>query len=327
MIHKNILVKEGNHSFNIPEWFLFFSKIGEYLFKNPGTKFKKTHIAISLPGTPIVTLAVAIGMTDVIFNREFNSKSHANRIISLNKGQMIYYIKDDKREVCSFEGISQHHPFRENERSVDLIDSGNMVYRVAESDWDKLQIATEKNTYKRKKSVKGFGFTSKLLEEIYGNSKLLKAACEYDTEFYIVGNQIKIVEMANGVTLKLNNIEGSLRELLCLKNSYRHSYYHSEFVSGAGKLPKNFELEEGVPVIFTDAVSYLNRSHIFEKFPSIILLDRTENNERNEEVILDIKRRLLQGNIENITQDLLKIIKENGLNPPFEIEILAWREK
>jgi hypothetical protein len=326
MDYEKLLIWDGKNYIYIPQWFQFFSALGSYLIKHMGTKKNKTHIAISIPGTLILPLAIVTGMSNVIFNRRLLSKTHANRITSLSYGQMIYYIRNNKREVYSFEGISPQHPYFKEERSA-LLKSKDLIENVAERNWSKIQIAIETNTYKRNKSVEGYGIKSALLEEIYGMDKLLKATSEYSTEFYLIGNQLKICEMANTVKFKLNNREGALNELLCLKTSYKHTYFHSELISSSGKLPVDFEKEEGLPVVFSDASSYLNRYHLFEKYSSIIILNRNDNNDRNEEVLIDIKRRIIQNESEKITQSVLEELKENGHNPPSGIELIVWREK
>ncbi|MBU8919093.1 hypothetical protein BGM25_23895 [Bacillus sp. FJAT-29953] len=325
MDYEKILIWNGKKNIYVPKWFQFFSALGSYLFKNRGTKTNPVHIALSLPGTTVVPLAIAAGISDVIFNRRLLSKTHANRITSLPKGQMIYFIKNNKRVVYSFEGIAPHPVFKEERCAV--LKTKDLREYVPERNWPLLQIATETNTYKRNKRVEGFGIKSPLLEEIYGKEKLLKAASEYATEFYLIGNQLNITEMAEEIKLKLNNIEGSLSELLCIKTSFRHSYFHSELISNSGKLPSDYEMEAGLPVIYTDGSSYLNRYHLFETHPSMIILNRNDNNERNEEVVLDIKRRIIQKNTEKMTEAVLSKLKDKGYQPPSGIELMIWREK
>ncbi|WHY94706.1 hypothetical protein QNK12_15135 [Neobacillus cucumis] len=326
MDYEKILIWDGKSYINVPKWFQFFSALGSYLFKNRGTKTNVTHIAVSLPGTSVVQVAIAAGISNVIFNRRLYSKTHANRITSLPKGQMIYFIKNDKRVVYSFEGISPQHPVFKEERCAVLKTKDVREY-VPERHWSRLQIAMETNTYKRNKRVEGFGIQSPLLEGIYGKEKLLKATSEYSTEFYIIGNQLKINEMAEEIKLKIKNIEGCLNELLCIKTSFRHSYFHSEMISNVGKLPNDFELEAGLPVVFTDSSSYLNHYHHFETHPSIIILNRNDSNDRNEEVVIDLKRRIIQKDTVKMTEEVVKELKEDGYFPPSGIELMIWREK
>lgn len=315
-----------NHAEELPSWFQFFSEIGAYLFKNRKLNSERIHIAITLPDTPFVPLIAAVGMSDRIFTRRFYSKNHAKRIMNLKQGQTVYYFRDSKRIVCSFIGISDQHPFFKDEKSADLKSSKNEIIRLAERHWSKIQIATEKHTYKRRRNVEGFGIDSKILNKMYGKDKLLKAAAEYSTEFYIIGNKVRLIEMAEEEKLEIDNINGLLSELLCFQLNTRHTYYHSEIISSTGKLPDDFNLVDNIPVIYTDAVSYLNRYGVFSNHPSLIFLNRTDSNERNEEVVLDIKRRITQGNVEFITNQVLEEINNLGYKTPIGIEFLAWRE-
>src|SRR5690606_13197268 len=107
----------------------------------------------------------------------------------------------------------------------------------------------------------------------------------------------------------------------------RHEYYHSEIITGTGKLSKGLSLVEDIPIIFTDAASYINRINLVTNNSSLIFLDRTDRHERNEEVIIDIKRRVTQGKIKIITEEVLEDLKQKGYSPPFGIEIMAWSEK
>lgn len=326
MEYEKITFLRGRENKVLDSWFGFFSMLGSYFYKESRLKSDKLHIAITIPGTTIVPIVTATGLSDEIFRKRFLSEAHVNRILSLEIGQMVYYFKNGKRIVCAFDGISEQHPFFKEDRSADL-KSKDLIYKVAERHWPQIQVATEQHAYKIKKSVKGFGISSKLLKKIYGEELLLKAVAEYSTEYYIVGNNVKLTDMANAERLEVEGVKGALSELLCIRSQNRHEYYHSEIITGTGKLSKGLSLVEDIPIIFTDAASYINRINLVTNNSSLIFLDRTDRHERNEEVIIDIKRRVTQGKIKIITEEVLEDLKQKGYSPPFGIEIMAWSEK
>lgn len=310
--------------FPIPDWFKFFSSLGAYLIRNPGTKHIKTHIAISLPGTNFVPLVTAAGMSDTIFNRKLLKKTIVNRITSLTEGQTIFLTRENKREIYTFKDIIPHPvPIFENERCARLVSKG-MTTMIPERSWSQLQIASANQQYKRKQ-MKGFGFGSAFLKELYGKEKLLKAASEYTTEFFIIGNNAKILELSSAETLSYRALKGTFADLLCFKGK-QSSYYHSIIISNVGKGGKEEQLEPNVPIIFMDALSYLNKAHLSSKNPSIIFLSRTDTSDRNNEVVLDIKRRTLEKETEIITDSVIDTLG-GAEKLPNGIELLAWREK
>lgn len=310
--------------FPVPDWFEFFSSLGTYLIRNPGTEHYKTHIAVSLPGANFVPLVTAAGMSDTIFNRRLLKQTIVDRITSLTEGQTIFLTRENKREIYTFKDIITHPvPAFENERCARLVSKG-MTTIIPERSWSHLQIASNNQQYKRKQ-MKGFGFGSAFLKELYGKEKLLNAASEYTTEFYIIGNNAKILELSSVETLSYQTLKGTFAELLCFKGK-QSAYYHSVIISNVGKETNEEELEPNAPIIFMDALSYLNKAHLSFKNPSIIFLNRTDTGDRNNEVVLDIKRRTLEKETEIITD--LVIDSLGGMEKcPNGIELLAWREK
>ncbi|MEY8349959.1 hypothetical protein AALF16_16950 [Bacillus cereus] len=314
--------------FPVPDWFKFFSSLGAYLIRNPGTKHHKTHIAVSLPGTDFVPLVTAAGMSDAIFNRGLLKQTIVDRITSLTEGQTIFLTRENNREIYTFKEIITHPvPVFENERCVRLASvsgSKEMTTIIPERSWSQLQIASTDQRYKRKQ-LKGFGFGSPFLKELYGKEKLLNAASEYTTEFYIIGNNAKILELSSAETLSYQALKGTFADLLCFKGK-QSAYYHSVIISNVRKEKKEGNLEPNAPIIFTDALSYLNKAHVSLKNPSIIFLNRTDTGDRNNEVILDIKRRTLEKETEIITDSVMDSL--GGMEKcPNGIELLAWREK
>ncbi|PFN04230.1 hypothetical protein [Bacillus cereus] len=313
-----------SYIFPVPEWFKFFSSLGAYLITNPGTKHHKTHIAVSLPGTDFVPLVTAAGMSDTIFNRRLLKQTIVDRITSLTEGQTIFLTRENKREIYTFKDIITHPvPIFENERCARLVSKG-MTTIIPERSWSQLQIASTDQQYKRKQ-LKGFGFGSPFLKELYGKEKLLNAASEYTTDFYIIGNNAKILELSSAETLSYRALKGTFADLLCFKGK-QSAYYHSVIISNVGKGTNEEELEPNVPIIFTDALSYLNKAHLSSKNPSIIFLNRTDTGDRNNEVVLDVKRRILENETEIIIESVIDSL--GGMEKcPNGIELLAWREK
>lgn len=310
--------------FPIPDWFAFFSTLGAYLIRNPGTKHIKNHIAVTLPGTDFVPLVTAAGMSDTIFNRRLLKKTIVNRITSLTEGQTIFLTRENNREIYTFKDIIPHPvPIFENERCARLVSKG-MTTMIPERSWSQLQIASSDQQYKRSQ-MQGMGFGSAFLKEIYGKEKLLRAASEYTTEFYLIGNNAKIMELSNAESLSYHSLKGTFADLLCFKGK-QSAYYHSIIISNVGKGLNEEQIVPHVPVIFTDALSYLNKAHLTSKNPSIIFLNRTDAGDRNQEVVLDIKRRSLEKETEIITETLIDSI--GGMEKvPNGIELFAWREK
>lgn len=310
--------------FPVPDWFKFFSSLGAYLIRNPGANHHKTHIAVSLPGANFVPLVTAAGMSDTIFNRGLLKQTIVNRINSLTEGQTIFVTRENNREIYTFKDIITHpHPIFENERCARLVSKG-MTTMIPERSWSHLQIASNDQKYKRRQ-MKGFGFGSVFLKELYGKEKLLNAASEYMTEFYIIGNNVKILELSNEEALSYHSLKGTFADLLCFKGK-QSDYYHSVIISNVGKGTNEEELEPNAPIIFMDALSYLNKANLSSKNPSIIFLNRTDAGDRNSEVVLDIKRRTLEKETEIITESVIDSL--GGMEKcPNGIELLAWREK
>ncbi len=314
--------------FPVPDWFKFFSSLGAYLIRNPGTNHHKTHITVSLPGANFIPLVTAAGMSDTIFNRELLKQTIVNRITSLTEGQTIFVTRENNREIYTFKDITTHTiPGFENERCVRLLstsDSEELMMKIPERSWSQLQIASNDQQYKRKK-MKGFGFESSFLKELYGKEKLLNAANKYTAEFYIIGNNAKILELSNEEALSYKALKGTFADLLCFKGK-QSDYYHSVIISNVGKGTNEGEFEPNAPIIFMDALSYLNKAHLASNNPSIIFLNRTDAGDRNNEVVLDIKRRTLEKETEIITESVIDSL--GGMEKcPNGIELLAWREK
>ncbi|PEY47073.1 hypothetical protein, partial [Bacillus cereus] len=91
--------------------------------------------------------------------------------------------------------------------------------------------------------------------------KLLNAANKYTVEFYIIGNNAKIMELSNTETLSYRSLKGTFADLLCFKGK-QSDYYHSVIISNVGKGTNEEDLEPNAPIIFMDALSYLNKANL-----------------------------------------------------------------
>jgi hypothetical protein len=117
-------------------------------------------------------------------------------------------------------------------------------------------------------------------------------------------------------------VHGTIGDFLYIDNS--NSYTNGKLFSSHMK-KNDTEISSEVPVIFSDLNSYIKQGRYFTANPKIILSSRTDNENRLNEVKEELRRELLQGDHNVVTDEIIDFFKSTETQLPFGIEFLAWR--
>ncbi len=315
-----------NSHIKIPNWMKFAFELGTYISES-GIKYKKPlNILISLPADHYFALFIAMGIADKFFLVKKQMRSIRKTILSLPKGSRIIYKDDVSSRKASVVSIAPS-PVFENEMILNIKD-GKITRGIPERHWmEKIILIDEeyeeiKRTRVIQKNQKLGLQDNHLLSSLYTPNQLNKASFYPGDKFYLVGNIKKVTESLSEKIFIHQNIRGSAGDFLYLNN--KSSYTNGKLLSSQMK-KNNLELDEGIPVIYSDLLSYLKQSKRFQNNPQIIISSRTDNESRIYEVNEDIKRKLLQGEHKILTNEIVDHCNAAGVNIPFGIEFIVWR--
>jgi len=321
----NLGVIYNQKTFNLPIWVRFAFKIGSYINEKGIWYKKRTKILISLPSNQYFSPLVAMGIVDKNFAVNKHFRSIKNTILNLEKGSRIIYQDGTSTRKMSVIGV-EPSPVFENQMILKIKDK-KFERGVPERDWiNKIIILDEEpEEIKRTRKVSNkqqVGITDKpLLKTLYRSSQIQKASFYPGDFFYLIGNKERINQEVNEHIFHYEDTSGSIGDFLYMDN--RNSYINGKLFSS--KIRKfDFEVNDKVPVIFSDTISYMNQSQNFEANPQVIITSRTDSEARFQESIFEIKRVMLEHNCEIVTDDLLKYLGEDNI--PNHIEFIAWRE-
>ena len=308
----------------VPSWTKFFITLGKLLYEDFRYNDTPLKMVLTVPTDSLeVALLAAAGLGDSIFKNANNTQDYVKIFKEMPIGKTVYYMRNGSRNICTFQGLTYSEMFKE--RAIKLKRNNDEITLI-ESKWSNIQLS-DKREYKVARKVKGDGISSQFLREIYDSSILKKVMLIENQLFYIVGN-IKEIERACGEdNFNYNhNKKGKLNDFIRAdKLCQTHDYTHAMIISKRRGDTLKLEINKKVPVIFTDATSYINKKEIFNNNPSLIFISRVDNELNLENTTVDITRRLKEHNYTSMTQEVVALVnKETHI--PSGIEIFAWRE-
>lgn len=308
----------------IPSWAQFFISLGKLLYSDFSRSHAPLKIIVTLPTDSLeLALLAAAGMGDSIFNSTNNEQDYIEIFKQMPVGQTVYYMENGARNICTFLGLTYSEIFKE--RAIRLKRNNDEITLI-ESKWFNIQLSDQKE-YKIARKIKGDGISSSFLYEVYDTDILKKVMIVENEIFYIVGNVKEIERISTEDNFTCNNKKGNLNDFIRAdKLCSVHDYTHTNIISKRRDDRIELHINEKVPVIFTDASSYLNKKELFNTNPCLIFLSRLDNEINLESVTLDIDRRLKECSYKNVTQELVAQIESKN-NMPNGIELFGWREQ
>lgn len=323
---RNLQVLSKGDSVDLPDWIDFAFELGSYIQTQEVEKEPLT-IVLSIPSEQYFPLFIAMGIANQIYSVNNKKESIKEQILGLEKGhRIIFQDKESSRRVSVLS--VEPSPVFEDEMLL-WIQDGQIDRRgIPERDWmDKIIILDEElDEVKRSRKVSGkqkLGLEgNKLLSALYSAEHLNKVSFYPGDYFYIVGNISKISEDISVRIFTHNNIIGSLKDFLYMDN--RNSYTNGKLFSTRTKINK-MQIDEEIPVIYTDLNSYIRQSKYFTENPKFIISSRSDNESRVEEVQGELKREILEKNYKMVTQELVNYLKTSNTQIPNGIEFIVWR--
>ncbi|WP_137789180.1 hypothetical protein [Bacillus sp. E(2018)] len=319
-----ILSKKG--SLDLPKWINFAFELGSFL-NDYGIKNKKSiNIILSLPSEHFFSLLIAMGIADRTFSIRKQISSIRKTILNLMPGSRIIY-KDEKSSRKASVICIEQSPVFENEMILKIKD-GNIVRGIPEKQWIERVIILDEEFDKIKRTrvvskKQKIGLeNNRLLRLFYRSSQLNKISFYPGDKFYIVGNNTHIITSMNEKIFLYEGVQGTIGDFLYLDNS--NSYTNGKLFSSHMK-KNDTEISSEVPVIFSDLNSYIKQGRHFTANPKIILSSRTDNENRLNEVKEELRRELLQGDHNVVTDEIINFFKSTETQLPLGIEFLAWR--
>jgi len=322
----DLKVYSKNKELDLPDWIKFAFSLGGYINDINKKESKKTNVLISLPTNDYFPLFVSMGIADKYFSDNKQIESIKKAILGLEKGNRILYKDNKSIKKVSVISIEPSPVF--SNQNILKISVGNVEYGIPENQWvEKIQIIDEEyKEIKRTRKIAndhqiGLKY-SPLLKSIYTEEQLKKVEFFPGDYFYIIGNKDKLLEQINEEIFTLKKIKGGIKDFLYLdlKNSYTNGKI---FSSKMRKLDS--EINENVPVIFSDITSFNKQSHLFFKNPKVIITSRSENEIKFYELIEEIKRRLLLEKHQYYTYEILEYTKIRKVKIPNGTELIIWR--
>lgn len=314
----------------LPPWVQFAFTLGAFLY-DEGIKYRKhANVLVTVPNEQFFSLFVAIGIADKIFSTRKQMRAVRKQILDLSTGSRIIYSDGHSQRKVSVISIEES-PVLKGEMILYIQDK-NFKRGIPEKHWlDKIILLDEEfDDIKRTRIIgknQQVGVNSPLLEELYSENQLSKISFYPGEKFYIVGNQKKLAETLYEKCFSLNEKKGAIDDFLYVENlSKDNSYVNGKFISSYSKNP-GFEIDTSIPVIFSDATAYRKQSSLFPKNPSLIVVSRSDQEQRIMDVISDINRRIVQNEIQFITNEVLTYLESAVSLIPNGIELIVWREK
>lgn len=326
MTIKNLKVLSRKGPIEIPDWINFAFELGAYI-NDHGIKYKKSiNLILSLPSEQFFSLFIAMGIADKTFSKNKQMRSIRKTVINLEKGSRIIYQDEQSARKASVISV-EPSPVFENEMILKIKD-GKIERGIPERYWiDRVILLDEefdeiKRTRKVSKKQQVGLDNSRLLRALYTSGQLNKVEFYPGDSFYLVGNAGQINEFMGNEIFIYEGVKGTIKDFLYFDNS--NSYTNGKFFSSQMKR-NDVEINDEVPVIYSDLFSFIKQDKQFTKNPKIILSSRTDNENRLHEVKEELRRELLQSDHKIVTEEIVEYLKSTGVQIPHGIEFLAWR--
>lgn len=323
---KNLKILNKSGAIELPDWINFAFELGAYI-NDYGIKYKKpSSIVLSVPSGQFFSLFIAMGIADKTFSVNKQMQSIRKAILSLGKGSRIIYQDEQSSRKASVVSV-EPSPVFENEMILKIKD-GKMDRGIPEKQWiDRITILDEefdeiKRTRKVSKKQKIGLDNSCLLKELYSTNQLNKVSFYPGDNFYLIGNTVEINECLDEEIFIYKNIKGTISDFLYLDNS--NSYTNGKLFSSQMK-KNDVEINQEIPVLFSDLNSYIKQSKYFKSNTKVIISSRTDSENRIHEVKEELKRDLLQGDYTIVTDEVVDYLKSANTQIPKGIEFFAWR--
>ncbi|MET7017966.1 MULTISPECIES: hypothetical protein [Bacillus cereus group] len=322
----NLGIILGKGAVELPDWIKFAFGLGAYI-NDHGVKYKKPlNLILSLPSERYFSLLIAMGIADKRFYTNNQMWSIRKRVLNLVQGNRIIYKDEQSSRKVSVICI-EPSPVFQSEMILKVKD-GRIERGIPESQWgDKVIILDEefdeiKRTRKVSKNQKLGLDNNRLLSVIY-SPVLLNTVVFYPGDtFYLVGNMAQTIESMNEKIFSYNGVQGAIGDFLYLDNN--NSYTNGKLFSSQMKI-NDIELSKEVPVIYSDLNSYIKQDKYFTKNPKIILSSRTDNESRLHLVKEELRRKMLQGDYNIVTNEVIDYLNFTETPIPLGIEFLGWR--
>lgn len=328
MIQTLKLITNNSH-ITLPNWITFAFSLGAFLYDEGIKNRKRAHIAITLPSDKYFSLFVLMGISDQIYSVRKQMRSIRNQVMSLKPGSRVIFRDSMSSRKVSVLGIKPS-PYKEGELLLYIQDKG-FERGIPERSWlENIFILDEKyDDIKRTRKVsskKQLGINSLLLKELYSEDSLIKTAFYPKDFYYIVGNRFTLEQQISEVFFSFNGVKGSIKDFLYVENLINESsYINGRFFSSQLK-KMDYEISDAVPVIFSDTTSFRKQNSFFSSNPSLLILNRTEQEHKIEEVTAELSRKFIEQDITFITNEVLDYINSYPAATPCGIEFFAWRE-
>jgi uncharacterized protein YbaR (Trm112 family) len=329
MIHRELKLFLDNKAHPLPPWITFAFSLGAFLHEKGVKDKKNANIVVSLPSEQYFTLFVAVGIADKIFSARRELHSIRQQILSLNKGSRIIYQDHESARKASVVSV-EPSPVIKGEFIL-FIQDGNIQLGVPERQWMEKIILLEEEfpEIKRRRRVgknHQIRISSSFMKTLYSEEQLSKASFYPGDNFYIVGDKENFIEMLSETCFFINGQKGTIGDFLYIENlQNNNSYFNGKFFSS--RMKNTYEINDNVPVLFSDTLSYRKQIRLFAQNPSLIVIGRSEHENHIHDVVSDVTRRIILGDTEMITNEIVNYIEDYGASIPAGIELFAWREQ
>lgn len=324
-ISKLYIIDETGLS-DLPNWVKLAFTLGSYVYDIKSLENKTIKIMISLPTELFFAQLIAMGIADKKFSTKKEDKSIREQILSLKKGDRIIYQDKNSARRVSVLSVESNIVFKD-EKVLKVSDGGGLQLSIPEKNWiNKITLLNEeydevKRSMRVGKNHKGLN-ENLLLKELYTKDHLNKISFYPGEYFYIVGNIAQQHDLLEETIFRFKNLDGSIKDFIYIDN--KSGYQNGSILSSRSDLSK-IQIEQGVPVIFSDLNSYIKQNPFFRNNPQIIVTSRNDTKRRLDIVNNDLKRMYLQQEMEIITEKIIDHVKYNNIIIPHGIEIFAWR--
>src|SRR5699024_1067183 len=277
----NILHRGGTKK--LPDWISFAFGLGSYIYDYGLESKSPVSIVLSVPNERYIPLFIAMGIADRVYSIDKDKNSIRSQILDLKPGsRIIYQGKTSARRVSVIS--VEPSPVFKNEMILNIQDGTIDKRGIPEKEWiRRITILDEELTdVKRSRKIsekQNIGLENNpLLSELYSPQQLNKISFYPGHYFYLVGNTAQNNEDIYNNIFSYKDVYGGIKDFVYLDSS-NSGYTNSKLFSS--RIKKNeVQINDEVPVIYTDINSYIKHSNYFINNPKIIVFNRNDNESR-----------------------------------------------
>lgn len=318
-----------NEILRIPPWIKFALSLGAFLIDEGVKNGEKANVVVTLPIEEYFSLFAAVGIADRVFSTKKEVDSIHEKLKSLNVGSRLIFVNNGKRKKVSVVRIEESNV--SPGQLLLYIRNGTLEHGIPENQWLEKFILLGEESAEIKRSIRvrssqKTGVNIDFLKHLYSQEMLNQTDFYPGEYYYLIGNKNKILNRLGEAIFIINGTRGTFKDFLYISSYSNNSYSNGKIFSDRSKKIKQ-TIDSSKPVIYDNISGFLKQSNKFNQNPSLIIVSRSDHDQRIDQLESTLTRKIVQNDIQFISKDILKYIDQYGAQVPSGIELVGWRER